>query len=460
MQIALVQELNVSLFSREYRSLSIGALGLCSMIAFEAIGVAAGMPAVAAALDGMAIYALAFAATLAGSVVAMVWAGRDCDRHGPFRSMALGMAAFALGLLLAGLAESMTALVAGRLIQGLGVGALGVALYVSTARALPASLHPRLFALFSSAWVVPAVVGPAISGWIVEQFGWRWLFIGILLLLLPTAALILPPLRGETEAAQAIRRSGKLLPWAALASVGSVALSVSGYADLWTLPLVAASLTAVGVSAWRLLPAGTLTLARGLPAVIALRGLNSSAFFLSEAFVPLWLHEQRGWSISAAGLALTGGVVCWSLGSHLQSRMTRDTTRAAWLDHGCLMLLAGIVACLATVLRILPEGSMLFGWSLTGFGMGVSFPMLGVLTLRLAPREQQGTYSSALQLSAALCTSAALASGGLVFSLLQRQSPMPAFAGIFALAALIAFLSWCSARRTRTGDRASPDPAD
>lgn len=61
-----------SLFSRERRALSIGAVGLCSMIAFEAIGVAAGMPAVAKALSGLSLYALAFAGTLAGSVVAMV----------------------------------------------------------------------------------------------------------------------------------------------------------------------------------------------------------------------------------------------------------------------------------------------------------------------------------------------------------------------------------------------------
>lgn len=459
MQIALDQESKMSLFSREYRSLSIGAVGLCSMIAFEAIGVAAGMPAVAAALDGMAVYALAFAATLAGSVVAMVWAGRDCDRHGPLRSMAIGMACFAMGLLLAGLAHSMAILVAGRLIQGLGVGALGVALYVSTARALPASLHPRLFALFSSAWVVPAVIGPAISGWIVEQFGWRWLFLGILLLLLPTAALILPPLRGETEPAPATRRSWRVLLWAALTSIGSVALSISAYAGRLTVPLVLASLSAVAVSALHLLPAGTLKLARGLPAVIALRGLNSSAFFLSEAFVPLWLHQQRGWSITAAGLALTGGAVCWSLGSHLQSRMSSDATRATWLGRGCLMMLVGIAICLATVLRALPESSMLFGWSLTGLGMGVSFPMLGVLTLRLAPRDHQGNYSSALQLSAALCTSSALASGGLVFSLLQGQWPTPAFAGIFTLAALIATLSWRSVRRTLAHDPAQARPA-
>ncbi len=447
MQIALGSESDVSLFSRKYRSLSIGATGLCSMIAFEAIGVAAGMPAVAAALDGIALYALAFAGTLAGSVVAMVWSGRDCDRHGPYRSMALGMFLFAAGLLLAGLADSMGVLVAGRIIQGLGVGALSVAMYVAAARALPAEFHPRLFALFASAWVVPAVVGPAISGWIVDQFGWRWLFLGILLLLLPTAALILPPLRSAREQPGTHARSWRQLPWAMLGAIGCVTLSMSACAAEWTPLAVALSLPALTLAAARLLPAGTLQLARGLPTVIALRGLNSSAFFLSEAFVPLWLHQQRGWSITAAGLALTGGALSWSLGSHLQSRMTIEATRQIWLQRGCLLLGTGIGVCALAVLGLLPEWSMLAGWSVSGLGMGVSFPMFGVLTLKLAPREQQGTYSSALQLAAALSTSATLAAGGLVFSMLQASQPVPAFASVYLIAMLLAGTAWASSRR-------------
>ncbi|HMM67607.1 MAG TPA: MFS transporter [Dokdonella sp.] len=447
MQIVIGRESDVSLFSREFRGLSIGAIGLCSMIAFEAIGVAAGMPAVAAALDGLALYALAFAGTLAGSVVAMVWAGLDCDRRGPLRSMASGMLMFAAGLLLAGLAGSMEMLVAARIVQGLGVGALSVAMYVAAARALPAELHPRLFALFATAWVVPAVVGPAISGWVVEQWGWRWLFLGILLLLLPTTVLILPPLRATRERSDSKARSPRLLPWAILGACSCVALSMSAYAADCTPLVVALSLPALFLAAHRLLPAGTLRMARGLPTVIALRGLNSSAFFLSEAFVPLWLHQQRGWSITAAGLALTGGALSWSLGSHLQSRMTRDTTRRVWLLRGCLLLTTGIALCAATVVGLLPDWSMLAGWSIAGLGMGISFPMFGVLTLKLAPREQQGTYSSALQLAAALATSATLAAGGLVFSLLQARQPVPAFASVYLLAMLLAGIARAGAGR-------------
>ncbi len=447
MQLVISAASTPSLFSPAWRNVSIGAVGLCSMMAFEAIGVAAAMPAVATALDGMTLYALAFASTLAGSVVAMVWSGVDCDRHGPFRSMAGGLLLFAIGLLIAGLADSMPSLIVGRGLQGLGVGALGVALYVATARAVPEVLHPRLFALFSSAWVVPAVVGPAIAGWIVEQLGWRWLFLGVLLLLLPTAALILPPLRRSADPEAPPSKRNRLLPWALLAAVSCVVLSVSASAQAWAPLVVALTLTAIAASAMRLLPAGTIQLSPGLPTVIALRGLNSAAFFLCEAFIPLWLVQQRGWSIAAAGLALTSGALAWSLGSHLQSRVSDEVRRGIWLRRGCLLLSIGIAICAVVACGLLPDWLILIGWACSGLGVGLSLPMLGVLTLKLAPRALQGTYSSALQLCAALCISTALAAGGLLFALLRAQHATLAFLSVFALAALLSILAWASVPR-------------
>lgn len=453
MNSAVNTESDESLFAPAWRNLNIGTIGLCSMMAFEAIGVAAGMPAVATALDGMPLYALAFASTLAGSVVAMVWSGLDCDRNGPFRSMAGGLLFFAAGLLLAGLAGSMCTLIFGRIIQGLGIGALGVALYVSAARALPARLLPRLFAMFSSAWVVPAVIGPAISGYIVEALGWRWLFLGILLLLLPTTALILPPLHRAKEPSVNVKAKKRepALMWALLAATSCVGLSLSGIAKNWAPFIVVVTVAVLLTSAARLMPTGTLRLASGLPAVIALRGLIASAFFLCEAFVPLWLHLERGWSISASGLALTSGALSWSIGSHLQSRITLELKRRAWLSYGGLMLCIGIVISGLTVMKFCPDWMLLIGWSISGLGVGLSLPMLGVLTLKLAPKEQQGTYSSALQLSAAICTSAVLAVGGVLFSLLQRPSPLLAYVSVFVFATLLASLALISVPRAFFG---------
>ncbi|MEO5627022.1 MAG: hypothetical protein ABIQ70_13530, partial [Dokdonella sp.] len=59
----------------------------------------------------------------------------------------------------------------------------------------------------------------------------------------------------------------------------------------------------------------------------------------------------------------------------------------------------------------------------------------------------QGTCASALQLSAALCTSAALAAGGLLFSLLQASWPMRAFASVLLLALVISAIASIGAQR-------------
>jgi MFS family permease len=447
--IAPAEASNESLFSPAWRSLSIGAISLCSMMAFEGIGVAAGMPAVATALGGMSFYALAFASTLAASVVAMVYAGLDCDRNGPFRSMAGGLLFFATGLLVAGLAGSMWMLIVGRIIQGLGMGALGVALYVATARALPPKLLPRLFALFSSAWVLPAIIGPAISGYIVQALGWRWLFLGILLLLLPTAGLILPSLHRAKEAPMLdkVGQQRFVMCWAMLAALSCVGLSMSSIGEGWAPAMAVIAVVMLLTSCSRLLPSGTLRLAPGLPTVIALRGLMASAFFLCEAFVPLWLHLECAWSISAAGFALTSGGLSWSIGSHLQSRINVEAKRRIVLRHGGILLCLGVVISVSTVMKFWPAWMLLIGWTISGLGVGISLPMLGVLTLQLAPKEQQGTYSSALQLSGALCTSAVLAAGGVLFSWLQGQSMLMAYLSVFALAAVIAVLALMSVRR-------------
>ena len=54
----------------------------------------------------------------------------------------------------------MEVLVLGRLVQGLGGGAMTVALYVLVARVYPPTLHPKIFAAFAASWVIPSLVGP------------------------------------------------------------------------------------------------------------------------------------------------------------------------------------------------------------------------------------------------------------------------------------------------------------
>src|SRR6478609_4586232 len=118
------------ILQRPYLLATAGAWALVFLAAFESMAVTTIMPVVSRELDGAGLYALAFAGPLATGVIGMVAAGNWADRRGPSAPLYASVALFAAGLLIAGTAVSMPILVAGRLVQGLGGGAMTVALYV------------------------------------------------------------------------------------------------------------------------------------------------------------------------------------------------------------------------------------------------------------------------------------------------------------------------------------------
>ncbi|WP_082576243.1 MFS transporter [Lysobacter sp. Root604] len=441
------------LFDRRYRALTVGAIALVALAAFEALAVATAMPTVAEALHGLPLYALAFGGALAASVVGMVAAGRWADTRGPAAPLRQGIVWFAIGLLLAGLAPSMAWLLLGRVVQGFGGGLMSVALYVVVGRKYPQALRPRIFAAFAAAWVVPAVIGPAISGAIVEHWGWRWVFLSVPLIALAAAALVLPAVRdlGAPEHADASDAATPArMPWAIGAAASALLLHIAGQ-QRGALAAVLLALAALGlvVCALRLLPTGTLRAARGLPTVIALRGIASSAFFGTEVFLPLLLSHERGWSPTAAGLALTVGAVGWSTGSWYRGRPVQRYAPARLLQIGMSLIAIGIAAIVAILVPTVPTAVGVSGWVLAGLGMGVTFPSLSVLTLELSPPAQQGLNSSALQLCDALFTASVLAIGGSLFAALLPHGHAGAYLAGFAISLALAVLGALLARRVQ-----------
>lgn len=441
------------LWSRPYRMLSIGSLMLIGQMAFEYIAVASAMPTVATALDGLHLYALAFGAPLAMAVVGTVAAGRWSDRHGPDRPLWGGAALFVAGLLLAGLAGSMELLVIGRVLQGFGSGLFSVALYVVVGRAYPSELHPRVFAAFAGAWVLPSIVGPSVAGLLVEWAGWRWVFLLPALLAVPSALLMLPGLKNMRPPAQASAPADNgrwRLLWALAAAGGAALLHVAGQRrDGTGVVLLAVALAAVLAAVPRLLPAGTLRLMRGLPTVVALRGLAAAAFFGAEVFVPLMMTTERGLSPAWAGSALTIGALGWSAGSWYEGRHNADLpAKARSLRRGMVLLMAGIAAQGLVLLPGMPLAVGVAGWGLAGLGMGMVYPVLSVLTLELSPPESHGIHSSALQLADALASAMVLALGGALLAPQEGAAIGPAtYLACFAAAAAVALLGAAAAAR-------------
>ncbi|MEV4131501.1 MFS transporter [Dactylosporangium sp. NPDC049742] len=442
-------------------ALTVGMVTLVTFVAFEAVAVTAAMPTVAQALDGLALYGFAFGGPFATGIVATVAAGTWCDRRGPARPILAGVVLFCLGLLGAGLATGIWTLIAGRLVQGFGGGLITVALYVVVGRAYPASAHPRVFSALSAAWVLPAVVGPAIAGLIVEHLGWRWVFLLIAIATLPVAAVIGPHLRqiGGTPATPGAR-AGVRLPWAAGVAAGVLLMHWGGQHG--GLALVAGGLLLVAVCGPRLVPAGTFGARRGLPSVILVRGLAGAAFMQADVFIPLLLTRERGLTPSLAGLTLTAGALLWSAGSWIQARQGQRFSPAARLRTGLSAIALGVLSAVALVAPAVPVAAVVAGWCVAGFGMGLASPTASTLVLQLSRTDEQGVNSSALSVADSLLTTVVLAVGGAVFAALVTAGPV-AYVAAFLIALLPAVAGALLAGRVAPGATATaagPDPRE
>jgi len=439
---------STSILAPQYRATTFGMVALISLIAFEALAVAAAMPSVALALDGLRLYALAFGGALATSVIGMTLAGRMCDQQGPARPLWLGLGSFLIGLVLAGLAHRMDVLIIGRLLQGVGIGAISVSLYVLVARTYPEALRPKVFAAFSAGWVVPSLIGPGLSGLIVQHLGWRWVFLSVPVLALPAAWLLLPALRSTRSSNRNDGSQRPVVRWAIGTALAALLLYVGGQLQgMQLLAVMTAAVAALVFCARHLLPPGTLLLRRGLPSVIALRGIAASAFFGCEAFLPLLLQRERDLSPLWAGAALSLGALGWFSGSWLQGHQHFGWNRMRMLQTGTWLMLAGLLVSVLTLYPSVPLMLALAGWSLTGLGMGLIYPSLSVLTLSLSAPHEQGANSSALQLSEGIAVASTLAISGSLFAALVGGNETTGYLLCFLVTLLLAALSTVVGRR-------------
>ncbi|MBA9001868.1 MFS transporter [Thermomonospora cellulosilytica] len=382
-----------------------------TLLAFEAMAVGTVMPVVARDLDGLTLYGWSFSAMLIASMAATVLAGGWIDRAGPARPLLAGLAVFVAGLVVAGAAPYMWVLVAGRTVQGVGSGLAMVALYVMIARVYPDALRPRVFAATSTAWVLPSLLGPAAGGLIAEHAHWRWVFLGLIPLVVPATLMLVPALRGMAapepqETREAPR--GRVIP--ALVTAIGAAVVLYAVDDLsWpSVPAAVAGLAGLGWGLPKLLPAGALRLRRGVPTTVVMRGLLAGAFFGTDVFIPLALTSLHGFSPSQAGLVLTLAALGWSAASQYQGRSRRP--RAFFVQAGAVFVAAGVVA--ASVALQVGGWWAAPAWVIGGLGMGMALSSLSVLVLNQSAPQEQGANSSALQLSDTLGSSLAVGVAG------------------------------------------------
>jgi MFS family permease len=426
--------------------LTTGLLILEALIAVEILIVAAILPAVQRDLHGLQLYGWNYAALTLASFGAVPIAGRLTDRLGPRKVLGAAIGIYGLGLVLAATAPTMLVLVIARFVQGIGGGGLYVVSLATVAKTYPERIRPRVMALLASMWILPGLLGPPIGALIAETVGWRWAFVAPLPLIGLAVLLVMPSLRGVS-----VSEDGSRLPVVAslVLMVGAGAL-LAGLTDLsvWSIPLVVVGLAVTIPALRRIVPAGTLTARRGVPAASAAAFLASAAFFATDGFVTLMLTETRGLSIAVASIVLTASSLAWAAGSWWQSRVITRIGARRITALGAMLIGTGS-AVVAVGLLDVPLFVPYVGWAIGALGMGIVFPTIPLAVMsEVEEGREAGELSSTILMDyLGVGIGAGLAGASIALADAGTISLEAGLAGAFGIGIVAAVLLVLVARR-------------
>lgn len=315
-----------------------------------------------------------------------------------------GLAAFAVGALVSGLAPSLPALMAGRALLGIGSAAVSATTPAMIRTIYPATHLGRGFALYAMVVGISFTVGPTATSAVLAVADWRWLF----LLGAPVALAALGlGYRSLPETSRNVRRFDTVSALLCAAMFASLLFAIAGMAHLGS----GAALAAFGVSAicaavlsWhergRAAPILAMDLFR-VP-VFTLSAVTSVCSFGVQGLVfvalPILFQYRMGFTQVETGLLIMPWPAALAAMTLLTSRLTDRVAPGLLGGIGLLILVAGL-----SLLATLPAdaGVPAIAWRLVLCGIGFGFfqsPNM-VAIMRSSPAERSGSAGGILALS-------------------------------------------------------------
>ncbi|WP_260618391.1 MDR family MFS transporter [Streptomyces sp. WAC07149] len=254
-----------------------------ALVALDSTIVSTAVPQIVGDLGGFAVFSWLFSGYLLAVTVTLPLYGKLSDTFGRKPVLLFGTALFLAGSLLCASAWNMAALIAFRIVQGLGGGALQSTVQTLAADLYPLRDRPRIQARMTTVWASSALLGPALGGMLAGYAGWRWTF----LVNVPLAGLAL--WLTARHLVEPVRSPGRRGPvdWA-----GALAVFACGGLLLFAL--------VQGGVAWPWLSAPSLALlgASAVLAVVVVRVERRA----EEPILPGWVWRRR--TIAAVNLAM------------------------------------------------------------------------------------------------------------------------------------------------------------
>ena len=365
-------------------------------------------------------------------------AGRWVDASDPRRVLRLACLGFAVVTIVCGLSPSVGWLIAARVGQGaFAVVLLALAPVLTTVAVAPAR-RARAFGISMLFGTAGGMAGPVLGGWLVESFGWPWIFyatVPVLLVIVMLSARALP--------------LGDRLAWPSRQWLTEVTTFGGGAVGV---------LLGLLLSPWFL--AGAVLLvpwwrrATSVRALLSTRGVLGphvallfvyTGLFLVTFVVPFFVGDP-----STAGLVLLAFPVS-ALATAYGAGLVADRvgTRVVALCG------AGVIAAGLVLLVVASGASADLAWrlALVGAGFGLFNGQVQVFLMGNAPREQLGVTAATSNLVRQVGIAAGSATGATLWSLADGTTALrTGFAVALVLAVLCGVTLWrSSAARVLTG---------
>lgn len=362
---------------RSNRALVIAAvMASMAMIAIEATIVSTAMPQIAAQLGQLHLYSWVFSSFLLAQTAMTVMFGKLADIYGRKPIALAGIAVFLVSSVLAGFAWSMPSMIAFRLLQGIGAGAIQPVVMTIVGDLYPGAERGKVQGYLASVWALSAVIGPLLGSVIVHSLPWAWVFwINVPVGILAALGFILYLHEEKQTRTASIDFLGAGL-FAVSISALMIALTETHGASLF----MAASLAIFAVSfvlfIWqeKRAPAPMVSLPLWLMRPIAFS--NLAVFFASMAimglttFLPMYVQTVLNRSPLVAGFALTMLLIGWPTGGTVASRLFPRFGIKPLMIVGSLLVPAGtfLLVLLTPASSPIQAGA---GSLIMGFGMGL-----------------------------------------------------------------------------------------
>jgi multidrug resistance protein len=362
------------------RRMITAALLVAMMVtAMEQLVVSPAMPTIITQLGGFEIYSLVISAYLLASTVSTPIYGKLADLYGRKRILLFGLVLFSVGSILSGTSQSMGQLIAMRIIQGLGAGAVGPIVLTMLGDLFTLHERAQVQGYFSAVWGLSSVAGPIIGGYLTDNVGWRWVF----LVSVPFAIVAIVMLAWYVTEPKAERKVAPI-DWAGaglltlgLTSLLLLVLEGSRQGIAMACGLLVGSVAFLILFVIRELRAADPILPMDLvvrPVIAASlvgSGLIGAILFGMDTYIPLYIQGVQGGDARLAGRALMPLFLSWAISVAVAAKaVVHRGLRFGGLVGSCFITLGTLGLIVAAAYPKWYQFGIYPGLALVGLGMG------------------------------------------------------------------------------------------